>query len=50
VERVRVRVAGGFSPGHAAGTVRVHSVVRSRRNGRVVDRCDTGQLTFNAQL
>ena len=50
VERVRVRVAGGFSAGQASGTVRVHSVVRARRSGRVVDRCDTGQLTFNAQL
>jgi hypothetical protein len=49
VERVRVRVAGGFSAGQASGTVRVHSVVRSRRSGRVVDRCDTGHLTFNAQ-
>ena len=50
VERVRVRVTGGFSAGHVAGNVRVHSVVRARRNGRVVDRCDTGPLSFAALL
>ena len=50
VERVKVRVEGRFSAGGAAGSLRVHSVVRSRRTGRVVDRCDTGPLTFAAQL
>ena len=50
VERVRVRVEGRFDAGGAAGAVRVHSVVRSRRSGRVVDRCDTGALAFAARL
>jgi hypothetical protein len=50
VERVRIAVDGGFSAGHASGTVRVRSVVRNRRTGRLIDRCDTGPLTFAASL
>jgi hypothetical protein len=50
IERARVAVDGGFSAGHASGTVRVRSVVRNRRTGRLIDRCDTGPLTFAASL
>ncbi len=50
VERARVAVDGSFSAGHASGTVRVRSVVRNRRTGRLIDRCDTGPLTFAASL
>jgi hypothetical protein len=49
-ERVRVQVDGGFRAGGVAGTVRVRSVVRNRRTGRLIDRCDTGPLTFAASL
>jgi hypothetical protein len=49
-ERVRVRIDGGFRAGGVAGTVRVRSVVRNRRTGRLIDRCDSGSLTFAAVL
>lgn len=50
VERFRVRVDGRFSATGVSGSLRVTSVARSRRTGRVVDRCDTGSVGFGALL
>jgi hypothetical protein len=50
VERFRVVVRGGFTAGRVQGTLRVTSVARSRRTGRVVDRCDTRDVGFGAHL
>jgi hypothetical protein len=50
VERFVVRIDGQFSGGMATGTLRVTSVARRRGTDRVVDRCDTGPLTFGASL
>jgi len=50
VERFRVRVDGAFSATRVQGTLRVTSVARSRRTGRVTDRCDTGDVGFGAHL
>ena len=49
-ERFRVRVDGRFVAGGVTGALRVTTVVRRRGSGRVVDRCDTGQVGFDAQL
>lgn len=47
-ERFRLRVDGRFTAGGVAGALRVTSV--ARRGGRVIDRCDTGQVGFAALL
>jgi hypothetical protein len=47
-ERYRVAIDGRFTTSGVVGTLRVTSVLRSRRNGRVIDRCDTGAATFAA--
>jgi hypothetical protein len=49
-ERFRIRVDGQFAGGAVTGTLRVTTVWRKRGSGRVVDRCDTGPLTFAASL
>jgi hypothetical protein len=49
-ERFRINVDGRFTAGGVTGGLRVTSVARRRGSGRVIDRCDTGQLTFNAQV
>ena len=49
-ERFRVRVDGRFVAGGVTGVLRVTTVTRRRGSGRVVDRCDTGQVGFDAQL
>jgi hypothetical protein len=48
LERVTYRVEGRFVAGGATGTVRVSSVVRSRRTRRTVDACESGPLAFSA--
>jgi hypothetical protein len=48
-ERFHVQVAGAFAAGAVTGTLRVTSVARRRGTRRVVDRCDTGPLTFGAR-
>jgi hypothetical protein len=47
-ERFRVDVDGRFTAGGVSGSLRVSTV--ARRGGRVIDRCDTGALTFAALL
>jgi hypothetical protein len=47
-ERFRIRIDGQFTAGGVTGSLRVNTVVR--RGGRVIDRCDTGALTFTAAL
>lgn len=47
-ERVTVVTAGRFVAGGATGTIRARSVARSRRTGRIVDRCDSGTRTWQA--
>jgi len=47
-ERFRIRIDGRFGAGSVGGSLRVTTV--ARRGGRVIDRCDTGPLTFAAQL
>jgi hypothetical protein len=49
-ERFLVAVDGRFAAGAVTGTVRVTTVIRRRGSGRVVDRCDTGALTFSARV
>lgn len=49
-ERFRVRVDGRFTAGGVTGALQVTSVARRRSSGRVVDRCDTGQVGFDARL
>jgi hypothetical protein len=49
-ERFRIRVDGRFTAGGVSGTIRAATVARRRGSGKVVDRCDTGQLGFNAQV
>jgi hypothetical protein len=49
VERFRVHVDGAFGAGVVTGSLRVTSVARRRGSGRVVDRCDTGPVTFAAR-
>ena len=49
-ERFRLRVEGQFAGGVVSGTLRVTSAVARRKSGRVVDRCDTGPLTFAASV
>jgi hypothetical protein len=49
-ERFLVAVDGQFAAGAVTGTVRVTTVVRRRGSRRVVDRCDTGPLTFSARV
>ena len=39
-----------FSATRVQGTLRVTSVARSRRTGRVIDRCDTGDVGFGAHV
>ena len=48
LERSRVVITGQFVADGVTGTVRWTVVARSPRTGRVVDRCDTGPLTFSA--
>jgi hypothetical protein len=50
VERFVARVDGQFAGGVVSGTLRVTSVARKRGTRRVVDRCDTGPLSFTASL
>jgi hypothetical protein len=47
-ERFVVLVDGQFAGGVVTGTLRVTTV--ERRAGRIIDRCDTGPLTFAASL
>jgi hypothetical protein len=47
-ERFRDQIDGHFTAGGVVGTFRIRSVIR--RKGRVIDRCDTGPLTFSAVL
>jgi hypothetical protein len=47
-QRVTVVTTGRFVAGGATGTLRARSTARSRRTGRVIDRCDTGALTWSA--
>jgi hypothetical protein len=47
-ERFRIDVDGRFAAGGVGGTLRATTV--ARRRGRVIDRCDTGQLSFAALL
>jgi hypothetical protein len=47
-ERFRIRVDGRFAAGGVSGALQVTTV--ARRRGRVIDRCDTGPLTFAALL
>jgi hypothetical protein len=47
-ERYLVRIDGRFTAGGARGTLRVTSVARQRGSRRLVDRCDTGPVTFAA--
>jgi hypothetical protein len=47
-ERYRVAIDGRFATDGMTGTLSVRSVLRSRRGGRVLDRCSTGQTTFAA--
>jgi hypothetical protein len=49
-ERFRLRVDGQFAGGTVSGTLQVTTVLRRRGSGRVVDRCDTGPLTFAASV
>jgi len=48
IERFRVKVDGAFTPTGVNGTVSVTSVARSE--GRVIDRCRTGAVTFTGAL
>jgi hypothetical protein len=47
-ERYHVAVDGRFTTNGVSGTLSVKSLLRSRRSGRVRDRCDTGPTTFAA--
>jgi hypothetical protein len=47
-ERFRIDIDGRFTAGGVTGSLRVGTV--ARRGGRVIDRCDTGPLTFTAAL
>lgn len=47
-ERYRVAVDGRFTTSGVNGALSVKSVLRSRRSGKVRDRCDTGPTTFAA--
>jgi hypothetical protein len=47
-ERFRIRIDGRFTAGGVSGSLRVTTV--ARRAGRVIDRCDTGALTFAARM
>jgi hypothetical protein len=47
-ERFRIRVDGRFTAQGVTGSLRVATV--ARRGGRVIDRCDTGQVGFTALL
>jgi hypothetical protein len=47
-ERYSVAVDGRFTTSGVSGSLSVKSVLRSRRSGKVRDRCDTGPTTFAA--
>ncbi|CAA9525153.1 MAG: hypothetical protein AVDCRST_MAG85-3167 [uncultured Solirubrobacteraceae bacterium] len=47
-QRVTVVTTGRFVAGGATGTVRARSTARSRKTKRVIDRCNTGALTWSA--
>ena len=47
-ERFRIGIDGRFTAGGVGGSLRVTTV--ARRDGREIDRCDTGPLTFAALL
>jgi hypothetical protein len=49
-ERVRITTVGRFVEGGATGTWQARSVARSRRTGRVADRCRTGRHDWSAAV
>lgn len=50
VDRVRVVTEGRFVNGGAVGTWQTRSRSRSKRTGRIVDRCTTGRLDWSAAV
>jgi hypothetical protein len=48
VDRVRFEMSGRFVEGGVKGVLRARVVSRSRRTGRVTDRCDTGRVRWSA--
>ena len=50
VERVVVTTEGRFSGGAATGTWQATTTARSRRTRRVIDRCNTGRLSWSASV
>lgn len=50
IERVAVTTEGRFVAGGAVGTWRARAYTRSRRTGRIIDRCGTGRLNWSASV
>lgn len=48
VERITVITEGRFVNGGAVGTWQAQTRARSKRTKRIIDRCDTGKLTWSA--
>lgn len=49
LKRVVVVTTGQFSTGGVAGSVRSNVLFLNRRTGRIIDRCDTGEVSWSAR-